>query len=95
MVKLKRVQRVLFCTDTYPPQVNGVSVVTAISVAGMQERGWECAVVSPRYPKPYGVAFASDAPGLSAVRLHDKLPSAPLPGYADIRLAVPLFQRVR
>jgi hypothetical protein len=25
--------RVLYCTDTYPPQVNGVSVVTALSVA--------------------------------------------------------------
>src|SRR5674476_63751 len=33
--------RVLYCTDTYPPQVNGVSVVTAISVAGLRERGWD------------------------------------------------------
>lgn len=92
---LKTPPRVLYCTDTYPPQVNGVSVVTAISVAGMQSRGWECAVVSPRYPKPYGVAFASDAPGLSAVRLHEKLPSVQLPGYSDIRLAAPLYARVR
>jgi phosphatidylinositol alpha 1,6-mannosyltransferase len=91
---VQRPLRVLYCTDTYPPQVNGVSVVTATSVAGMQERGWECAVVSPRYPKPYGVAFASDAPGLSAVQLHEKLPSAPMPRYADIRLAAPLYGRL-
>ena len=42
--------RVLYCTDTYPPQMNGVSVVTALSVAGLTRRGWECAVVAPRYP---------------------------------------------
>ena len=48
--------RVLYCTDTYPPQVNGVSVVTALSVAGLRARGWECAVVAPRYPTvlPHG-----------------------------------------
>lgn len=87
--------RVLYCTDTYPPQVNGVSVVTAASVAGLQERGWECAVVNPRYPKPYGAAFEVDARELSAVRLHEKLPSLPFPAYPDIRLAAPLWWRVR
>lgn len=87
--------RVLYCTDTYPPQVNGVSVVTAASVAGMQERGWDCAVVNPRYPKPYGEAFEADAPELAAVALHEKLPSIPFPPYPDIRLAAPLYGRVR
>jgi glycosyltransferase involved in cell wall biosynthesis len=86
--------RVLFCTDTYPPQVNGVSVVTAISVAGLQARGWTCGVVSPRYPKPYGEAFAADAPGLSAVHAHLKLPSVPLPRYPENRISVPLYGRV-
>lgn len=87
--------RILYCTDTYPPQVNGVSVVTAASVAGMQDRGWECAVVNPRYPKPYGEAFVSDAPGLSAVAIHEKVPSIPFPPYPDIRLAAPIYGRVR
>ena len=31
--------RVLYCTDTYPPQINGVSIVTALSVAGLRRRG--------------------------------------------------------
>ena len=42
--------RVLYCTDTYPPQVNGVSVVTALSVEGLRARGWDCAVAAPSYP---------------------------------------------
>ncbi len=42
--------RVLYCTDTYPPQLNGVSVVTSLSVEGLTRRGWECAVVAPQYP---------------------------------------------
>lgn len=90
----ERSPKVLYCTDTYPPQVNGVSVVTAISVAGMQQRGWTCGVISPRYPKPYGKAFASDAPGLAAIPLHEKLPSVPFPPYPDIRLVSPSYPRV-
>jgi hypothetical protein len=43
--------RVLYCTDTYPPQVNGVSVVTELSVAGLRERGWDCMVIAPKYPR--------------------------------------------
>ena len=90
----ERSLRVLYCTDTYPPQVNGVSVVTALTVAGMQERGWECAVVAPRYPKPYGETFMSDAPNLSAVVLHERMPAVKFPPYPDIRLAAPLYGRV-
>jgi len=86
--------RILYCTDTYPPQVNGVSVVTAVSVGGIQERGWECAVVAPQYPKPYGKAFASDAPGLAAVLRHVRMPSVKFPPYPDIRLVAPLYGRV-
>lgn len=90
----ERSLRILYCTDTYPPQVNGVSVVTAVSVAGMQQRGWTCGVLSPRYPKPYGQAFASDAPELAAIHLHEKLPSLRCPPYPDIRLVAPAYGRV-
>ena len=87
--------RILYCTDTFPPQVNGVSVVTAASIAGMQKRGWICGVVSPRYPKPYGAAFAGNAPDLAAMPVHLKLPSVPLPPYPDIRVSAPLYSSVR
>ncbi|MGH7650517.1 MAG: glycosyltransferase family 4 protein [Gemmatimonadaceae bacterium] len=86
--------RILYCSDTYPPQVNGVSVVTALSVAGMQARGWECAVVAPLYPKPYGRAFASDARDLAGVREHLRLPSVPFPPYPEIRMVAPLYGSV-
>lgn len=80
--------RVLYCTDTYPPQVNGVSVVTALSVAGLSRLGWECAVVAPRYPE--AVRAAWDEPELAgaSVTMLD-LPSVPLPGYSEVRLALP------
>lgn len=80
--------RVLYCTDTYPPQVNGVSVVTALSVAGLRARGWECAVVAPRYA-------AVLAQGPSHRRSVDPqqfdVASVSFPPYPDIRLAAPSY----
>ena len=84
--------RVLYCTDTYPPQINGVSIVTALSVAGLIRRGWECAVVGPRYPAAThalwdGEAGAEPPPGDGdepAQRVPARLPRAqargPRPG---------------
>lgn len=82
--------RILFCSDSYPPQVNGVSVVTAAMVAGLQARGWECGVLAPAYPsrrrrvlwKPDGVQ-------------HFDVPSVPMPTYPEVRLAWPLRREVR
>ena len=67
--------RVLYCTDTFPPQVNGVSVVTALSVTGMQARGWDVHVLAPRYPAP--------SPGIVTT-----VPSVPLPFYPEVRMAL-------
>src|SRR5215831_14003100 len=85
-----RPPRALFCSDTYPPQVNGVSVVTALSVAGLRERGWECAVVAPTYPivMPQGPMPWAKDPELVEV------PSVAFPPYPDIRLAAPALFRV-
>lgn len=84
--------RVLYCTDTYPPQVNGVSVVTAMSIAGLAQRGWECHVIAPKYPPAHSEAF-SDLRTPHGVA-PTPLPSAPLPGYPDLRLAAPMLGRV-
>lgn len=80
--------RLLVCTDTYPPQVNGVSVVTSLSVVGLAARGWDVAVAAPRYPAGVRDAFSAEdvRAGASALLL---LPSAPLPFYPDIRLSLP------
>lgn len=83
--------RVLYCTDTYPPQVNGVSVVTALSVEGLRARGWNCLVVAPRYPEvlPHGPRHVPE----SRDRVIS-IPSVPCPPYPDIRLAAPSYLTV-
>ena len=78
--------RVLFCTDTYPPQINGVSIVTALSVAGLSRRGWSCAVAAPRYPDELRAGWADASEPDPAVEVVD-LPSVALPGYPELRLA--------
>lgn len=84
-----RPPRALFCTDTYPPQVNGVSVVTATTIAGLIARGWECRVVAPRYPETPRDPFRdAETRQITSAKVRS-LPSVPLPGYADIRLAAP------
>jgi phosphatidylinositol alpha 1,6-mannosyltransferase len=86
----RRAPRVLYCTDTYPPQVNGVSVVTALSIAGLRARGWDCMVVAPGYPPimPQGPLAQERDEQLVAI------PSVAFPPYPDIRLAAPAYRRV-
>ncbi len=86
--------RVLFCTDTYPPQMNGVSVVTAVSVEGLSQSGWECEVAAPRYPAATHSAWSREraaAPGPAAVH---SFPSLAMPLYPEIRLARPRASEV-
>ncbi len=82
--------RVLYCTDTYPPQVNGVSVVTALSVGGLRARGWECMVIAPTYPRVLtrGPLYQRDSIPMV------NIPSVAFPPYPDIRLAAPAYGRV-
>lgn len=85
--------RVLYCTDTYPPQVNGVSIVTALSVAGLQRRGWECTVVAPRYPEAVNVASHGGADPASVPVT--SLPSIAVPWYPDLRVAIAGLEPLR
>ncbi len=89
---VRRSLRVLYCTDTYPPQVNGVSVVTALSVAGLRARGWKVAVVAPRYPD--GANQINGAVDALAEREVVGIPSLAFPPYPDIRLAAPSYPRL-
>lgn len=79
--------RVLYCTDTFPPQINGVSIVTALSASGLVERGWESAVVAPHYPPGAFAGWAGEPADAVAGEL-TSLPSVPVPGYPELRLAV-------
>ncbi len=85
--------RVLYCTDTYPPQINGVSVVTGLSVAGLSRLGWECAVVVPKYPRATHAVWNDPDPGARPCLRLD-LTSFPLPGYSEVRLTLPTPARV-
>ncbi|MDX2262139.1 MAG: glycosyltransferase family 1 protein [Gemmatimonadales bacterium] len=91
---MTRTLRALYCTDTYPPQVNGVSVVTALSVEGLRRRGWEVTVISPRYPDGLADVFKGAEHG-GASREDAVIASVPMPGYPDIRLAAPRRKTVR
>jgi phosphatidylinositol alpha 1,6-mannosyltransferase len=84
--------RILYCTDTYPPQVNGVSVVTALSVSGLRARGWSCAVIAPRYPADSNTVFTDVSAG--AADLLASIPSTRLPFYPDLRLSAPAYATV-
>lgn len=94
MISSGRTPRVLFCTDTYPPQVNGVSVVTALSVSGLRDRGWRCAVAAPQYPPDMFNAFESSGGTVGEPEEQLSIPSMPFPPYPEIRLAAPLYGRV-
>jgi phosphatidylinositol alpha 1,6-mannosyltransferase len=81
--------RVLYCTDTYPPQMNGVSVVTAASVDGLVRAGWECAVAAPRYPAAAHEAWSRDHGAEGGGGEVVGFPSVPIPLYPEVRLARP------
>lgn len=88
--------RVLFCTDTYPPQVNGVSIVTALSVTGLSRLGWECAVVAPRYPAAAHVQWESAEEEFHGSSIEiESVSSIPLPGYPEVRLVLGASSPVR
>jgi phosphatidylinositol alpha 1,6-mannosyltransferase len=81
--------RVLFCTDTYPPQVNGVSIVTALMVSGLSRLGWQCAVVAPRYPAATHAQWGGQAGSNEGPAELVTIPSVPMPRYPEVRLALP------
>ena len=85
---------VLYCTDTYPPQVNGVSVVTALAVSGLRERGWRVAVVAPTYPSNPATGVRHFVNEFGTADFHVDIPSLPFPPYPDIRLAAPFYWQV-
>ncbi len=62
-------------------------MVTAISVAGLARRGWECAVAAPQYPEATHAVWARQLDGAAPVELLS-LPSIAVPGYPELRLAV-------
>ncbi|MGE0351867.1 MAG: glycosyltransferase family 4 protein [Gemmatimonadales bacterium] len=70
--------RIAIATDTYLPEINGVTTVLGTIRNGLIRRGYEILVIAPGYPEESG-----SEPGVL------RRPSMRCPGYPAIRLAVP------
>jgi len=75
--------RIALVTDTYTPQVNGVTTVVHRIVESVRAAGHPVAIVAPRYP-------SGDTGTLDELRI----PSVPFPPYPSIRLSLPYRRRV-
>ena len=80
--------RIALVTDTYLPQVNGVTTVVRRIADSARAAGHAVAVVAPRYPHGSG----GDGGGGSGDEL--RVPSLPFPPYPSIRLSLPLQRPV-
>jgi glycosyltransferase involved in cell wall biosynthesis len=70
--------RILFCTDTFLPEINGVTTVLATMRQGLRARGHEVFVAAPAYRSPSG----------DESQVH-RLSAMPCPGYRQVRLSWP------
>jgi len=75
--------RILYCTDTFLPEVNGVTTVLATMREGLRRRGHDVMVVAPGYQRP-----TADEAGLR------RLGAVPCPGYPQVRLSWPWGRRL-
>ncbi|HZE93349.1 MAG TPA: glycosyltransferase family 1 protein [Gemmatimonadales bacterium] len=75
--------RIALVSDTYAPQVNGVTTVVARIAQALRDFGHDVAVVAPRYP-----GNSTSSPG------ELRIPSAAFPPYPAIRLSLPRFGAV-
>lgn len=75
--------RISLVTDTFLPEINGVTTVLARMRDGLRARGHAVQVIAPRYPSP-----GPDEAGVV------RRPSVPCPGYPNVRLSWPVSPRV-
>jgi glycosyltransferase involved in cell wall biosynthesis len=68
--------RILLATDTFLPEVNGVTTVLSSMREGLRARGHDVVVVAPSYGAP-----AADETGVH------RFPAIPCPGYGQVRLS--------
>jgi len=78
--------RVALVTETFPPEVNGVSMTLGRLVDGLRAKGSDVLVVRP---------FQEDE-GEGAAPEIDELvvPGMPIPGYGELRMGAPLVDRL-
>lgn len=75
-------------TETFPPEINGVTLTLGHLVGGLRSRGHRVSLVRPRQP-------AVDPPGPAADPALTLVPGLALPGYAAVRVGLPAGARLR
>ncbi len=77
---MTRPLRILFVTETYPPEINGVAMTTERLVRGLRERGHWVGLVRPRQPRDRAEADTWTVTGL------------PIPKYPGLHLGLPAWR---
>jgi glycosyltransferase involved in cell wall biosynthesis len=75
-------------TETFPPEINGVTLTLGHLVSGLRSRGHRVSLVRPRQP-------AVDAPGDPVDPTLTLVPGLALPGYAAVRMGLPAGAHLR
>lgn len=76
----RRVLRLAFVTETYPPEVNGVAATIACVVQGLRARGHQVQLVRPRQD-------AADAPEAPTAEV--LMRGLPIPRYPHLKMGLP------
>lgn len=79
----RRVLRLAFVTETYPPEVNGVAATIACCVQGLRARGHQVQLVRPRQDAG-DRADAADGPAADVL-----LRGLPIPRYPHLKMGLP------
>ncbi|MGW4551006.1 glycosyltransferase family 4 protein [Streptomyces violaceorubidus] len=74
--------RVVIVTESFPPDVNGVAHCALQTARHLVRRGHDCVVVAP------ATSAADEADACAPCRVV-RIPSLPLPGYPQVRVALP------
>lgn len=77
--------RVVIVTESFPPDVNGVAHCALQTARHLVRRGHEPLVIAPAAPSAGG----ADSPDAAAPCPVVRVPSLPLPGYPQVRVALP------
>jgi len=85
----RRSLRIAFVTETYPPEVNGVSMTLARVVDGLHRRNHDVQLIRPRQPGKDAGKEGADASS-NGLRFHEVLMRGlPIPRYPNLRMGVP------
>ncbi|MCO5400578.1 glycosyltransferase family 4 protein [Ralstonia soli] len=79
--------RIAYVTETWPPELNGVSLTAARTAAFLNAQGHDVMLVRPRQQ-----AIDAGKPGLADDTL--RVPGVPIPLYPDLRMGLPVRRRL-